>query len=103
MTAFEVPPAVVIVTWAEREPLMGGTVTVHAFGAGQLVGATWPLKVATICPLELRKLDPATSMPCPALPLAGEREAITGGPAATGGAVDVVVLDAAVRPWWPDT
>jgi hypothetical protein len=60
VTALEVPLAVVIVTWADEDPLIGGTVTVQVFGAGQLVDATWPLKVATIWPLELRKLDPAT-------------------------------------------
>jgi hypothetical protein len=38
----------------------GGTVTVHVFCAGQLVGATWPLNIATIWPLELRKLAPTT-------------------------------------------
>ncbi len=32
----------------------------HVFCAGQLVGATWPLKVATIWPLVLRKFAPAT-------------------------------------------
>jgi len=60
VTALDVPPAVVIVTRAEGSPDDGGTVTVHVFCAGQLVGATWPLKVATIWPLELRKLAPAT-------------------------------------------
>ncbi len=51
VTALDVPLAVVIVTCAERPPDEGGTVTVHVFCAGQLVGATWPLKVATIWPL----------------------------------------------------
>jgi hypothetical protein len=37
VTAFEVPFAVVIVTWAEGEPFIGGTVTVQVFEAGQLV------------------------------------------------------------------
>lgn len=60
VTAFDVPPAVVIVTWADWEPLIGGTVTVQVFCAGQLVGATSPLKVASIWPSELRKFDPAT-------------------------------------------
>ena len=40
MIAFEVPLAVVIVTWADDPPVIGGTVTVHEFSAGQLVGAT---------------------------------------------------------------
>ena len=48
MSAFEVPPAVVIVTRAAVGPAMGGTVTVHTFCAGQLVGATSPLNDATI-------------------------------------------------------
>ena len=43
----EVPSAVVIATWAEGE-VDAGTVTLQVFWAGQLVGATWPLKVATI-------------------------------------------------------
>jgi uncharacterized membrane protein YczE len=63
VTAFEVPWAVVIVTWAEEAPVIVGTVTVQAFSAGQLVAATSPLKLATICPSELRKFDPATWMP----------------------------------------
>ena len=37
----------------------------QVFGAGQLVGATWPLNVATIWPSELRKLAPATWMLLP--------------------------------------
>ena len=40
VTALEVPLAVVMVTWADCEPLIGGTVTVHVFCWGQLVGAT---------------------------------------------------------------
>jgi len=47
VTAFEAPPAVVITTWAE-DAVDDGTVTVQEFWAGQLVGATCPLKVATI-------------------------------------------------------
>jgi hypothetical protein len=47
VTAFEAPDAVVITTWAEGA-VDGGTVTVQVFWAGQLVGATCPLKVATI-------------------------------------------------------
>jgi hypothetical protein len=35
-----VPLAVVIVTCADDEPLIGGTVTVQVFEAGQFVGAT---------------------------------------------------------------
>ncbi len=57
---FEVPAAVLIETWTEDAPVIGGTVTVQVFWAGQLVGATSPLKVATICPSELRKFDPLT-------------------------------------------
>jgi hypothetical protein len=34
-------------TWADGD-VDGGTVTVHVLWAGQLVGATCPLKVATI-------------------------------------------------------
>jgi hypothetical protein len=45
--ALDAPPAVVITTCADGA-LDGGTVTVQVFCAGQLVGATWPLKVATI-------------------------------------------------------
>jgi len=52
--------------------------------------------------LELRKLDPSTSMPWPAAALAGESAAITGGPPGVAGvAVDVVVLDFAALPLWP--
>jgi hypothetical protein len=47
VTAFEAPPAVVMTTWADDD-VDGGTVTVQVFWAGQLVGATCPLKVATI-------------------------------------------------------
>lgn len=84
-----------IVTCAEGVEGEGdaGTVTLQVFWAGQLVGATWPLNVATIWPLELKKLDPATTMACPAAPLAGESEEMTGGPPAAGAAVvDVVEL-----------
>ena len=42
------PAGVVIVTWAAMGPAIGGTVTVHTFCAGQLVGATSPLNDATI-------------------------------------------------------
>ncbi len=92
VTALDVPPAVVIATCAEEE-VDAGTVTLQVFWAGQLVGATSPLNVATIWPLELRKLDPATTMACPAEPLAGESEEMTGGPPATAvGVVEVVPL-----------
>jgi hypothetical protein len=47
VTAFEAPPAVVMTTWADGD-VDGGTVTVQVPWAGQLVGATCPLKVATI-------------------------------------------------------
>ena len=72
----------------------GGTVTVHVFCAGQLVGATWPLNIATIWPLELRKLAPTTCTLWPALPLDGVSELMTGGPpgdAAVGVVVEVFV------------
>ncbi len=45
--ALDVPPAVVIATCADGD-VEAGTVTLQVFWAGQLVGATWPLKVATI-------------------------------------------------------
>ena len=65
----------------------------QVFCAGQLVGATWPLKVATILPLVLKKLAPATITLWPAEPLAGLNEEITGGPAgATATVVDVEVV-----------
>ncbi len=60
MTALDVPLAVLIVNCADGDPVIGGTVMVQVFWAGQVVGATSPLKVATICPSELRKLDPTT-------------------------------------------
>jgi hypothetical protein len=47
VTAFEAPPAVVMTTWADAA-VDGGTVTVQVLWAGQAVGATCPLKVATI-------------------------------------------------------
>lgn len=58
----EVPLDVVMVTCAVEACGSGGTVTEHAFWEGQLVGATCPLKVATIWPVELRKLAPLTPM-----------------------------------------
>ena len=61
--ALDVPPAVVTTTCAVPDPDEGGTVTLQVFWAGQLVGATWPLNVATIWPEELKKLDPAIWMP----------------------------------------
>ena len=49
VTVFDVPPAVVITTCADCVPEGGGgTVTLHVFWAGQLVGATWPSNVAMI-------------------------------------------------------
>jgi hypothetical protein len=69
-------------------------VTVQVFWAGQLVGATCPLKVATICPLVLKKLEPAMVMLCPAAPLEGLNEEMAGGPlgaTATVVGVEVVV------------
>jgi hypothetical protein len=102
VTGLEVPPAVVIVTWADDTPLIGGTVTVQVFWAGQLVGATWPLKLATIWPLELRKLDPATCTPCPAAAVGGEIEAMTGAPpGVAGGVVEVVVVGGVAPPLFP--
>jgi hypothetical protein len=97
-------------TWAVGD-VDGGTVTVQVLWAGQLVGATCPLKVATICPLVLRKLDPAIVTLCPADPLEGLKDEITGGPLGAtaavvgvdvGGEVGVVVdgveEEVAVRP-----
>jgi len=49
------------------------------------------LNVATICPLELMKLAPATCMPCPAVPLDGVSEEITGAAPGVDGRVVVVV------------
>lgn len=102
VTAFEVPLAVVIVICADVSPVLGGTVTVHVFWAGQLVGATCPLNVAVICPFELRKFAPAIWMPCPAAPDAGVTDEMTGGPPATdGGAGTVVeVPELPRRPEW---
>jgi hypothetical protein len=94
VTALEVPLAVLIATCAEGVA-DGGTVTLQVFGAGQLVVATWPLNVATIWPLELRKLDPATTMACPTGPLAGESEEMTGGPPAAAATVVEVVVPCA--------
>jgi hypothetical protein len=59
VTGFDDPADVVTTTWTEPDPGNNGTVTVQVLWTGHLVGATWPLKVATICPLELRKLAPA--------------------------------------------
>lgn len=61
VTLSEVPADVVIATGTvpdDGDP--EGTVTVHVVWEGQLVGATWPPKVATICPSLLKKFDPAT-------------------------------------------
>jgi hypothetical protein len=91
VTAFDVPLAVVITICADVAPVDGGTVTVHEFWAGQLVGATCPLNVAVIWPFELRKFAPATWMPWPAAPDAGVIEEMTGGPPATAGTAGAVV------------
>lgn len=58
---------------------------------GQLVGASCPLNVATIRPLELMKLAPDTCTTCPAVPLDGVREEITGAAPGAEGSVVVVV------------
>jgi hypothetical protein len=88
----DVPPEVVITTCAEGE-VEEGTVMVQVFSAGQLVGATWPLKVATISPLVLKKLAPATVTLWPAEPLEGSSEEINGGPpGATATVVEEVEL-----------
>jgi hypothetical protein len=93
VTALDVPPEVVITTCAEGE-VDDGTVMVHAFCAGQLVGATWPLNVATIWPLVLKKLEPATVTLWPAEPLEGSSAEMTGGPpGATAAVLDVAELD----------
>ena len=106
VTALDVPLAVVIVTCADdRARSIGGTVTVHVFCAGQLVGATWPLNVATIWPLELRKLAPTTWTLCPALPLDGVSELMTGGPPGrrrAGVVVEVFVVEPEVPPGCDD-
>ena len=60
ITGLDAPLAVVMTTWADDGLAIWGTVTMHVFCAGQLVGATWPLNVATIWPLVLRKFAPAT-------------------------------------------
>jgi len=60
VTELEVPPAVVIRTCTLVAPDEDGTVGVQAFSAGQLVGTTWPLNVATMWPSGLRKLAPDT-------------------------------------------
>jgi len=51
------------------------------------------LNVATIWPSELMKLDPATCMPCPAVPLDGVSEEITGAAPGVDGTVVVVVVE----------
>ena len=60
VTVFDVPADVVIVTGTGPGAELGGTVTVHIVWEGQLVEATRPANVATICPSELKKLEPAT-------------------------------------------
>ena len=97
VTALDVPPEVVITTCAEGE-VDDGTVMVQVFCAGQLVGATWPLKVATILPLVLKKLEPATVTLWPAEPLEGSSEEMTGGPpGATAPVLEVAELDEVVE------
>jgi hypothetical protein len=89
VAALDAPPDVEITTCAEDD-VDAGTVRVQVFCAGQLVGATWPLNVATIRPLELKKLAPVTVIVCPAAPLAGLNDAMVGGPpGATAAVVDV--------------
>jgi len=78
----------VITTWAEGE-VDAGTVTVQVLWTGQLVGATCPLKVATMWPSVLKKLAPAIVMLWPAEPLEGLNDEITGGP--SGGTTEVEV------------
>ncbi len=99
----------VTTTWAEGE-VDAGTVTVQVFWAGQLVGATCPLNVATMCPSVLKKFAPEIVMLWPAEPLEGLNDEITGGPlGATATVVEVEVVDEdggavepAVRPGPPD-
>ena len=57
------------------------------------MAATVPLNEATICPFELMKLAPEMEIVCPAAPLAGVIESMTGGPPGVAAIVDVVVLD----------
>ena len=83
----------VTTTWAEGE-VDAGTVTVQAFWPGQLVGATCPLNVATMCPSVLKKFAPEIVMLWPAEPLEGLNDEITGGPlGATATVVEVEVVD----------
>lgn len=83
----------VITTWAE-EAVDAGTVTVQVFWAGQLVGATCPLNVATTCPSLLKKFAPVIVTLWPAEPLEGLNDEITGGPlGATATVVEVEVVD----------
>ena len=51
------------------------------------------MNVATMCPVVLKKSAPVTWMPCPAVPLEGLSDEMTGGPlgAATATVVEVVV------------
>ena len=74
----------VTTTWAEGE-VDAGTVTVQAFWPGQLVGATRPLNVATMCPSVLEKFAPEIVMLWPAEPLEGLNDEITGGPLGVDG------------------
>jgi hypothetical protein len=92
VAAFEVPLAVVIVTCADAAPEDGGTVIVQAFGAGQLVEVTCPLKLATMWPSGLRKFEPAIWTDCPGAPVDGLSAEITGAAPGTTGVVVVVVV-----------
>ena len=88
----------VTTTWAEGE-VDAGTVTVHSFWAGQLVGATCPLNVATMRPSVLKKFAPEIVMLWPAAPLEGLNDEITGGPlGARTTVVEVEVVDEGVEP-----
>jgi len=81
-----VPVAVVMVTVTEDDgPAMVGTVTVQVDWSGQLVGATWPPKEATICPLALRKLAPVIVTIWPDPPAAGLSDERRGAPPVTAG------------------
>jgi hypothetical protein len=93
VTVLETPCAVVIVTGTEADganPV--GTVTVQVDCVGQSVEAAVPPKLATICPLVLRKFPPEIWTVCPVFPDAGLSEEITGAvPVMTTGAEVVVV------------
>ena len=85
------PLPVVMVICADVSPTEGGgTVTVHTFCDGQLVGVTCPLKDATIRPSGLRKLEPVTVTAWPGLPEVGVIDEICGGAPGVDGALVVV-------------